>query len=744
MVKSAHQPQWNPLQWDAIAQFYPWRVFYTRSMHEGHIPLWNPHQFCGTPFLANGQSAVLYPLNLIFLLFNPISGFTAFAFIHLLLAAIFMYLLLKELGCRTLGGIIGAVTFTFSAFMVLWLELPTFISVAAYLPLVLLLIHRAVERRSVFYGMLSGFAVALAVLAGHFQIAFYVVMAAGLWWLWKLLDVRRSEGTTYAVLKVVIPCIGFLIIAGLICAPQFLSSIELAKNSHRTREVTAEGYQVFVDNAVKPYHLVTALMPKFFGTPSRSHFFPNYYIDGRLEGERHVCSAADYMEYGMYAGVLPLMLAIIGASLLRRKRHVGFFVILTLFALFTALGTPINRLFYYAIPGFSALGGPNRILLLYLFGVAALAGFGADYMVEKITGSDEQCKREHRRKLRTVIIAVAAVGALALIFSRVAMPAVYQMIGLTIYDEYACSPAVVVFIAAYILISVSIIATAIKPANAKAFAVLAVLITVIELFEFGMSYNPTCGRAKVYPETKLTTKLKSLPDNTRIAPINPTWSLFSNPEALFPPNAAMVYGLYDMQGYDSLFTRAYKELSCKIQNTDSSPPENGNMVLFRQGIPEQANYVLSKTKLRQVEMPRMGLMPRLVGRYDGVYVYDTGKSYGSALAGCKPDKWRAISSEWDNETSWLGPNIIAFRNINTRAEYVQLDSINYPGWVARSGNKVLVRNTKVNLPNHRIKSVTLSFEPYTFRLGLFMMLTGVCMLCCVGTFRVLRRKLVRR
>jgi len=28
-------PQWNPLQWDAISQFYPWRVFYARSMRSG-------------------------------------------------------------------------------------------------------------------------------------------------------------------------------------------------------------------------------------------------------------------------------------------------------------------------------------------------------------------------------------------------------------------------------------------------------------------------------------------------------------------------------------------------------------------------------------------------------------------------------------------------------------------------------------------------------------------------------------
>ena len=104
---SASSPQWNPLQWDAIAQFYPWRVLYARSMSSGKIPLWNPYEFHGTPFLANGQSAVLYPPNVVFLLFDPITGFTVFAALHLFLAAVFTYMLLRALGCRELGAMTG-------------------------------------------------------------------------------------------------------------------------------------------------------------------------------------------------------------------------------------------------------------------------------------------------------------------------------------------------------------------------------------------------------------------------------------------------------------------------------------------------------------------------------------------------------------------------------------------------------------------------------------------------------------
>ena len=35
-----------------------------KSLDEGTYPLWNPYLFLGVPFLANAQTAVLYPLNL--------------------------------------------------------------------------------------------------------------------------------------------------------------------------------------------------------------------------------------------------------------------------------------------------------------------------------------------------------------------------------------------------------------------------------------------------------------------------------------------------------------------------------------------------------------------------------------------------------------------------------------------------------------------------------------------------------
>ena len=112
------------------------------------------------------------------------------------------------------------------------------------------------------------------------------------------------------------------------------------------------------------------------------------------------------------------------------------------------------------------------------------------------------------------------------------------------------------------------------------------MVIAADLFAFGINYNPTCERSKVYPETHLTGALRQIAGDRFIAPINPAWSLRALLDAVLPPNAAMVYGLHDVQGYDSLYTREYKDLASRIQGEDSSPQENGNMVLIRRYTPD--------------------------------------------------------------------------------------------------------------------------------------------------------------
>ena len=54
----------KPIGDDQIRIFYPERTFTNDMLAKKTIPLWNPYNFAGTPFLANFQSSIFYPLNI--------------------------------------------------------------------------------------------------------------------------------------------------------------------------------------------------------------------------------------------------------------------------------------------------------------------------------------------------------------------------------------------------------------------------------------------------------------------------------------------------------------------------------------------------------------------------------------------------------------------------------------------------------------------------------------------------------
>src|SRR6266403_4444590 len=76
---------------------YPWQTFIGHALAQGEFPFWNPHSFWGEPFFANGSSAVLYPPRLATAAFlSPSVAHDVLSVLHVLLAGLFMFLLLKE------------------------------------------------------------------------------------------------------------------------------------------------------------------------------------------------------------------------------------------------------------------------------------------------------------------------------------------------------------------------------------------------------------------------------------------------------------------------------------------------------------------------------------------------------------------------------------------------------------------------------------------------------------------------
>ena len=191
---------------DALTYFIPYRDYANSALRAGHLPLWNPYLFLGVPFLANPQSAVLYPLHWPFVGLDAARSLVASMGLHLWLAGLGMLLYTRRVaGLSWLPAVAAGLVFSLSGFLGARVGQINQLSAAAWLPWLLWLIEEADgsvrasrsqqplagENRPVLpsvgvRGSISIFAfvgltvvVALQLLAGHTQTSFINLFGLG-------------------------------------------------------------------------------------------------------------------------------------------------------------------------------------------------------------------------------------------------------------------------------------------------------------------------------------------------------------------------------------------------------------------------------------------------------------------------------------------------------------------------------------------------------------------------------------
>jgi hypothetical protein len=76
---------------DFVFYFHPLKKFiYDYFVTHGTVPLWNGHQFSGTPLIGNIQAAIFYPLGFLFYLIPTQQAYGYTIMLHCALGAIFM------------------------------------------------------------------------------------------------------------------------------------------------------------------------------------------------------------------------------------------------------------------------------------------------------------------------------------------------------------------------------------------------------------------------------------------------------------------------------------------------------------------------------------------------------------------------------------------------------------------------------------------------------------------------------
>ena len=541
---------WTILQWDSLAQYYPWRHFAGQELRAGHIPLWNPFEFTGTPFVANAQSAVFYPLNLPFWFLDTAHAFGVAAFFHSLLAMFATYFLGQRWQLSRAASVVAAVAFAGCGYLAGWALLPTLFATASWLPLCLLLFEKAsdgaqlrgakisgeseellliksreaasihansrddgasrgakardLQARGATWGLVG--ALACALLAGHAQIFFYIVLALALRQMFL-----RKRGRGFVIL------VGALAGAALISMIQILPTLELARYGHRAGDAaTAQAWQF-----VKGRALQLDALP--------SLFFPAW-------------PAPSWNENFGYIGLGMTLLALAGLGYGAREGQSAngkwFALALAVFGLLYALATPLAELFFFAVPGVSQMGTPGRALILWSLGAALLAGYGVDFL---------------RAKLKSALVPAVALLIIA------------AELGFNAFSVQPTAPRAQIY-----------------PETA--------LTTWLQ------ARTDRNNRVLFY-----TPRSQWLPREAFSAPQ-------THPVGAMPPNGALVYRLHEVNGYDSLSLRQYRayisgEEFTRVGGADVegvAPQLNGNMVLIN----NLNSPVLDDLALRYIVVPQ--------------------------------------------------------------------------------------------------------------------------------------------
>ena len=323
------------------------------------FPLWDPHSWCGQPFLGEIVGAA-YPLNWPLFLLKPNSkGQISFRQLHWyfvmlhFLGALFAYWLCRDLDLSRFASVFGGFVFSFSGFFgrTLWPEVLSGLLIA---PLVLLFLLRALRREQPFpSAAMSGVFLGIAWLSGHHEIPTYLSLAVGIIWLYDLLshrvDWRRSVGLASTTVLFTILTSGFQTIPGYEYARLAFRWVGAGQPVEWNDIIP---YSVHATYSLPPSSLIATVLP--WGGHSSETF----------------------------TGIVVLSLALIAIFAKWQTRWVRLFASLALAGLLLALGgwDVFHGILYAVVPLFGKARNPIRLVSMFSLGMAMLSAFGFDWL----------------------------------------------------------------------------------------------------------------------------------------------------------------------------------------------------------------------------------------------------------------------------------------------------------------------------------------------------------------------------
>ncbi len=373
---------------DTYTYFLPQKQFLAERLQAGELPRWNNRSGLGYPLVAESQTGVFYPPNLVLYRWLDLqTAYNASHLLHYIAAFVLMWRLSRELGIAPVGALLAALVYVYGWFPPR-LCLEWAIVGGCYLPGVLLFAERFLKRRekeiSDFRFQISDLVIlagmlALQMLSGHFHLAFITQLTlVG----YVALRLTLGRGIGEPQLRTFGMTLGAIVLALVIAAPQLLPTWELKRNSQRQTTTSREfdpGY-----GHIPPMYLTQVVASWWFW------YLDDIDRDRALEQMKlgSIESGTNQVEAHLYFGLLPLGLILVAAAHLGLRarfmdRATAIWLLLALCGVLYATGwlIPATR----HLPGFSFFRGPGRFGIVTTLAVAVLAGRALGLVCENLT-----------------------------------------------------------------------------------------------------------------------------------------------------------------------------------------------------------------------------------------------------------------------------------------------------------------------------------------------------------------------
>lgn len=520
-----------------IFEYYSWRHQVRQRIRAGEVPLWNPLEMSGNVLLANSQSAVLYPPNVLLYIFPIWIGINLVTLFHTLATGLLMYGFLRRVGLLSLAALTGALAWMLCGPMLVWTEFQTPTAVLCWLPGCLWAVEAIQQGRNTARCLMAGVAcLAMSLTAGHPQFAFYVMLATALYAVWR----HGLRGIALAAALVVLGI--------LLSGATLLPVAEASRINHRSRPA---GYAESVRLRLPPAYLAMLAMPNVLGNPRDYVTIKN----GAARPGHPYVGAYDYIEYCHYAGIATLVLAMLALARGFYQRNVRLMAILGTLGLALALGTPVSILFYYAVPGYAQFYAPARAVCLMVFAVCVLGAHGVQIAMEASRQPETA-----RAVLRALVVAASLCGVVG-VASWPLLARQYPIIASAEWIAYEASNVrhAVVACAALGLAGAGLLAPGLERWR-RISLVLLPAICAADLLLWGAGFNPATDPAMLTPPSAIADRLAKTGPARVLSLENPSLGI----KSLVVPNYNAVVGYREVQGADSVHSLRYHRLMAEL------------------------------------------------------------------------------------------------------------------------------------------------------------------------------------